>query len=176
MYCRRCGKEMDYVAEICLDCQRELLGGTAAAEEKRDQSSDERITADPVVSAPQPAPAPEVPAKVPGSKMGRALASTIMGVISGIAGYVFGFITLLVVLAGGSGETSTKYGLLLNWGGMLAMSIVALVLGIKSVIHYNKCRKEFGKKYVATLVLGIVGIVASSFGLYMSSVLFSVLA
>ena len=155
MYCRRCGKQIDYVAEICLECQRELLDATAAPEEKKETAREKPET--PTAAA----PAAQSEVKAPDEKRGRAVASTVMGAVSAVVNL---FCAAVSVSAASSGAGSQSQ-LALHWMGAIAMAILAIVFGIKSIIHYKKCRTEYGVKLKATLALGIVGVALSYCGL-----------
>ena len=177
MYCRRCGKKIDYAAEICLECQREVLSAeaTSSAEENggreayRSAHVQPARTGDPVPQADFAPAAKPTSRSNPDSRQGRALASTVMGVAAALVSYCC-FIAA-IVLSGGVGSDLGRLYFYQFWIGATAMGVVALVFGIKSIVHYNKCRAQCGKKYVATLVLGIVGLVSSSIALLLSSLI-----
>ena len=162
MYCRRCGKQIDYLAEVCLDCQRELLGATIAAEESGESASP------PPVAQITPAPAPqEAPAeKLPPSRFGLALASTIIGGTCAFLNVYLDIIVLVIILASSSARRGISPGLIVEWMFFISIAVLALVFGIVSVTHYEKHLKKYGKKFVATKVLGTIGIATSSYVLF----------
>ncbi len=196
MYCRKCGKKIDYDAPVCKECEAEetndLFGEfTAASSEKQGEnlSYGEVAFAESVESQEEshfkPFIAPD--SQVEGDKkegFGKALTATIMGCI----GMFISFIVLCVMVALveefslAYEEWETIYGssyaypeeVLVDGGvGMLVVSIFftlvslglaipSLILGIKSIKCFSHARKEGRAKPVATLVLGIVGVVASA--------------
>ena len=111
-----------------------------------------------------------------------ALAATIMGIIGAVFALV-AYVLSLVVLSAQVGETlDTIYGdvsyvtyTTVSGGSIagfvitlllgLGLAIPALVLGIKSIKLFNAGRRAGGVKPVATLVLGIIGVVSASIAL-----------
>lgn len=99
------------------------------------------------------------PKEDPNNRMygfGKALASTIVS--------SFGFLFSLLAFATSATGLSIV-GLVLFYPGAIAMSVVSLVLGIKSIKAFRARCKQNCAKPVATLVLGIVGVVQAGFGL-----------
>ncbi len=113
-----------------------------------------------------------------------ALAATIMGVIGAIfalVGYIIAIVSTAVEISNdlnyiyGDGY---YYGYAVSAGTIAGMVIVmliglglvipSLILGIKSIKVFTKVKREGGTKPVATLVLGIVGVVSASIGLLFS--------
>ena len=91
---------------------------------------------------------------------GNALTSTIMGSV----GFIFGYIAFMLAMLSFGGIGAASYILsFLNLG----MSIVALVLGIGSIKVFSGF-KNARPKPVATLVLGIVGVVTSALALWLA--------
>ena len=88
---------------------------------------------------------------------GNALAATIMGVI----GFIFSYIAFIVsgVLMG---DSAVAWVLLL---ASIGLSIASLALGIGSIKVFSGF-KNARPKPVATLVLGIVGIVSSALAVW----------
>lgn len=195
MYCRKCGKKIDYDAPVCKECEAEetndLFGDFAATpSEVQEDSYGEVVFAESVEQSQEeshfkPFTAPD--SQVEGNKkegFGKALTATIMGCI----GVFISFIVLCVMVALveefslAYEEWETIYGssyaypeeVLVDGGvGMLVVSIFftlvslglaipSLILGIKSIKCFSHARKEGRAKPVATLVLGVVGVVASA--------------
>ena len=91
---------------------------------------------------------------------GKALTATILGFVS-----IFFAAIALVMMAESysySDDGSLFAGALIVFAGAVAMSVVSLVLGIKSV----KLAKTSNPKPIATMVLGIVGICEAGFALF----------
>ena len=157
MYCRKCGRRIDYDALICREC-----------EEEQRRSAESQQVEQTVNASVRPAP---VGNRKEG--FGKALASTIMGSVS-----FFVFIIALVVMSVASAlyiSSTTYYGTSGYTAGMLigfvllfaslGVSIVSLIFGIQSIKCFVKAKNEGRAKPVATLVCGIVGIVMSAFTL-----------
>lgn len=109
------------------------------------------VANEPVVTAPVNAPAatPEDPT----NKMygfGKALTATILGVI----GFFFSIFAFAFSLTG----MGVIIAFVLFYPGAIAMSVIALVFGIKSIKSFASRSKQNCAKPVATLVLGIVGL------------------
>ena len=153
MYCRNCGKEIDYVAPICKECEEKerLLRGLAASKAQA-----------------------EKPAQTGDRKEGfsKALASTIIGAVA----FFISMVVMVMLLAAAeefqyydvSGITTTCTVLsVLTLGG----SIPALIFGIKSIKCFINAKNEGRIKPIPTLVCGIVGVVLSGL-----TILYSLLA
>ena len=170
MYCRKCGKQIDYDAEFCKDCQEM-----------------ESFFAEPKEYSPQwqtMAQAPVQPALEGNKKegFGKALTSTILG---GIAYFII-MIAYGIILAaaeeisdGGYNYYETHEELMFAVGVAvvfmlisLAVAIPSLILGIKSIKCFFRQKRAGKVKPVPTLVLGIVGTVMSSMVLLFSLLIF----
>lgn len=196
MYCRKCGKKIDYDAPVCKECEAEetndLFGEfTVASSEKQEDNysygesafveSEKRKNE--TYSEPFIAPEPQIE-RDKKEGFGKALTATIMGCI----GVFISFIVLCVMLAlveefsVAYEEWESSYGSsyaysdeVLVAGGVatlvvsifftlvsLGLAIPSLILGIKSIKCFSRARKEGRVKPIATLVLGIVGVVSSA--------------
>lgn len=145
MYCRKCGKKIDYDAEICVECQEN---------EELFTRTDE--------SASDFAPKYECPVQQPcasddadnGSRMygfGLALAAVI------VAQFALGFISGIFPEIGESGWLTAVVLLPLPIG----MSVFTLIAGIGSIKKFVACSKQGKVKPIPTLVLGIAAVVLS---------------
>ena len=159
MYCRKCGKQIDYDSEFCLDCRAEEQAYIQIIESHTHTNSE----------AQQAAPA-QKGARMFGFK--RALTSTIMGFASIVAFYV-SFIFLLLFLSDTTESASTVLLIIVFFIPFacigVALCIISLIFGIKSITVSRKRYKEGYPTPIATLVLGIVGVYFS----VISSLLFS---
>ena len=154
MYCRKCGKEIDYEAEYCKECQK-----TNAYYEKMAEGIEltDVVTYEAALKQEQEE---ELAAK--GSRMEGfwiALSSVIVGCVA--------YILLIVSVSYLALEATAGTTLMLM---TLGACIYSLVMGIRSVKCFN-AQKEAGKvKPVATLVLGIVGIVIGAGMLFITGI------
>ena len=114
MYCRKCGKQIDYDSEFCLDCRAEEQAYIQIIESHTHTNSE----------AQQAAPA-QKGARMFGFK--RALTSTIMGFAS-IAAFYVSFIFLLLFLSDTTESAST----------VLFIIVFFIVLVSKFSIFYSK--------------------------------------
>ena len=168
MYCRKCGKQIDYDSEFCIDCRAEEAAKQAyfkVIEAHTESSAKSSNEAQPK----QPAPA-QKGARMFGFK--RALTSTIMGFASIVAFYV-SFIFLLLFLSDTTESASTVFFIIVFFIPFacigVALCIISLIFGIKSITVSRKRYKEGYPTPIATLILGIVGTYLS----VISSLLFS---
>lgn len=141
MYCRKCGKQIDYDEPICNECRE--------AEIFFDDSVNNDFSQ---------------PVGDPKEGFGLALASTIIGAIT-----LFIIITAITIItdilvgtiynvsAGISSIIST-----LCLGG----AIPALIFGIKSIKCFIAAKRDGRIKPVATLVCGIIGLVLSALAMF----------
>lgn len=173
MYCKKCGKQLDFDGDICKDCaENESYFGSAQ------QSAPAQEAAPTVASAPAQTAQPVAQAGDRKFGFGKALASTIMGVISNGMASIASSVPLAIELiidelgyANGGAEMAL--------GGIaitiilalisIGLAIPALIMGIKSIKTFNERKNAGYVKPVATLVLGIIGVVFA--GLALLSVL-----
>lgn len=150
MYCTKCGKWTGDNATLCKDCQAaaDMAAATArAAQEAPPFTGDLNA----LLRSGAIAPAD------PENKMfgfGRALASTIVGTI----GFIVSYMAMII----GIFNEETGIALVII-GAVLGM--IALVDGVVSIAIFRaRCALKCSKP-VATLVLGIVGLVSAALAL-----------
>lgn len=185
MYCTKCGKEIEsgIICDACIEKEREQIAESPATEkiehtvfesvsdEQAEKTVFDSVNEEPAVVALdetlwQPAYEAlvvDAPNKsVNDSPMlgfGRALASTIIGVFASI----FGLIVYIFAIMGDSiAESDPDEALALLFAAVilivvftLPLAIISLVMGSKSITLF---KKTVGKKPIATLILGIVGV------------------
>jgi hypothetical protein len=137
MYCKKCGKYIDYEADVCNECKE--------AENAQEEVKDENAY-NPFEETVAPAPADA------GNRMygfGKALASNIIGFFNmflmafGIAlAAVYPPLGIVILLASVAGF------------------VISLIFAIKSIKAFVKRCREKCAKPIATLVLGISGLEA----------------
>lgn len=142
MYCRKCGKQIDYDADFCHECARqelyESLNGTA--EEKSDQTT---LTASNEGSIK--------------TGLGKAIASAILSVASIIFVMIAYIASLGAIVAYEEGFDSVALtGVAVNFSLLtVAAAVIALIFGIKSIICFRTEKKAGRKKPIPTLIMGI---------------------
>ena len=149
MYCRNCGKELTQDSRYCPYCGTYALTSESAAEQSTAEAS----------SCTEASEQPKAPAA---SGVKCAVASTIVAV-----GSIFAFFISIIwgVALSTAYPESALAGLLifLTVLAVAASSVIAIVLGVKSIKHFIKVKKEYGEKQVTTLVFGIIGCSVGSF-------------
>lgn len=185
MYCRKCGKFIDYDAQFCKECEsvevffsddskkegqtQNQNGGTMYEMKQPFQQNDDTMYA----------PMGDTGLSAQGNKregFGRALTSTLLGagayLLSMILFSIFD-ISLYEMEEYFYYQTSSYYGEAASIGTGLsvtwiilatmsvAMSIVSIIFGAKSMATFFRAKRAGRVKPVATLVLGIVGIATS---------------
>lgn len=183
-YCRNCGKQIDASeGQLCEECRhQELVFGeyenaaqettevTAVNEEQtfNQQNYNQQTNGyynQGYTNSYTEAPKQEVKPEPKGNRMdgfGRALASTIVGTFA----YIFGLVAYVIALAALEiTDSGAVGGSIVCFLLAIAPAIIALINGIRSVKLFNERRKEGAKKPIATLVLGIVGIVSAAIAL-----------
>ena len=174
MYCRKCGKQIDYDAHLCKDCQQEVLNASLIEKPKTEEVQ-------PVVQVEkvQPQYTQTVKQVRVGSKtkgLAKALTSAVVGVFAIVMALIA--YTILMMLAESIG-TSVRYDteyyeaiaftlILLSIG----FAIPALSLGIQSMSCFFKQNREGKVRPVPTLAFGIVGVATSSLGLLYATMAF----
>lgn len=143
MYCRKCGKQIDYDAPICKECEAaETFFGNPTASD---------------VSSP-------IGNRKEG--FGKALASTILGAVA----YLISVINIDIALEAIEGVN--QYGEY-YYGPGIALCfflsflctgavVVSIIFGIKSIKCFASAKKAGRLLPVATLVLGCVGLACSA--------------
>lgn len=145
MYCRKCGKQIDYDALICKECENaEMFFGGTEPETYVQPVTDRK------------------------EGFGRALTATIVGSIS----FFLSLIAMSIATVALEGYANgSYYGY--SGGGISAASIIlsflclggaipSLILGIKSIKCFICAKNEGLVKPVPTLVCGIIGVVMSA--------------
>ena len=160
MFCRKCGKEIDYDAEFCKECQ-EMENFFAEPKPEPDFFGQDQ---------------PQVPVQpvVTGNRkegFGKALTSTILSTIA----YFVAMIAYGIIIAameevdGGYYNAEVDHEALMMVVGLgvvfmlaaLALAIPALIFGIKSIKCFCRAKREGRIKPIPTLVLGIIGVATS---------------
>lgn len=167
MFCRKCGKQIDYDAVCCKECQEmdEFFGSDTPAVEE------------PSFPVQQEKPVLEGSRK---EGLGKALAATILGGIAyffvlialGMLTNMFGDLDDLEMMPYlySSSEVitpiaydSTVMAIMLALTGIaLILAIPSLILGIQSIKCFGRQKQEGKVRPVATLVLGIVAVVLAA--------------
>ena len=149
MYCKRCGKFIDYQADICNECAGVAQNVAAPVEYQ------------------QTACEPQQPEEMQGSVttgLGKAIASVILGTVGqffiGIA------LGLLSAQLGGAGVA-----LVLAMMG-IGMSIPALIMGISSMRCFFEEKNAGRKKPIPTLIIGIYGMANAAMCLLLGAIVF----
>ena len=147
MYCRKCGKEIDYDAEICLECQ-----GHAHPIEEHDSYAEENYYASMYAES-----------KAKKAGLARAITAACLGVVACVmSNFAMSSLSALIESWGqiiDSAIVAVAYVLaFLSLGG----AIPGLINGIKSIKCFKDAKKNALPKPVATLILGIGATVTSS--------------
>ena len=150
MYCRKCGKQIDYDAPICKECEEtEIYFGNPETDTQ------------PIAETKfEEKPAPQGSRK---EGFGGALTATILGSISFI----------ISIIAMSLASVAIELSLYYDVTGLVIFTIVftvislgcaipSMILGIKGIRCFIKAKNQGKIKPVATLVLGIVGLVSSA--------------
>lgn len=175
MYCTKCGKEINYDSRFCVDCAKELaIEATLAANRASVGSAPAQVTTAPeaeAVAAPTQTEAAAAPAELvpvvidevktevkaapaPNSEIngkGKAIASLVMSCVSFLLAYLSIF---FVIFAPGLGVFMLI--------AATPLAIISLVQGIKCIKIFSSFARAGLKKPVATLVMGIIGLVTAA--------------
>lgn len=166
MYCRKCGKWIDYEAEICTDCQQTEELFKVENEQPVQPAQNEQYqyffgnnAQQPYAQQPyaqQPYAQP-VQSQDKGSRMegfGFALAGTIIGFFA----FLFSYLLLIFSAVGGMG--------LIMFPFALSTAIFAMVSGTKSLNKSKECTRAGKVKPIATFILGIVNVVLAGLSFF----------
>lgn len=148
MFCQKCGKFMDYNAPLCRDCE----AANRQAANPGPYAAPNQMPFNQQYAAPT-YPQGRMP-EDPGNAMfgfGKALTSTLLSFFGFIMAYVAYFVALF------NGDFPV-------WIFSLPMGIISLVFGIQS-INCFKARRAPCARPVATLVLGIIGLIFGAISL-----------
>ena len=163
MYCRRCGKEIDYDAEYCIECEgmeKERVQQNYYTPTYNSQNYSQNYNQNYNQNYSQYEY--QQPANVPGRGE---------GIGKGITSIILGFISFIMITSGISLVEDLYYG---SVGGAVVCFMIGLGLGIPAVATGAAAIKTFKRavcnnypRPVATLILGIVGLVFGAFSLTM---------
>ncbi len=169
MYCKKCGKKLDYDGDLCEECRnRELVYGD---EEKKAETETTSTTYDPFDEPSvgvNPASGNGNAAYVPdnGDRMhgfGKALTAAILSEVAVVFAYLGVYACILSVALGVFLILAT-----------IAMAVISLVFGIQSIKTFVADKNAGKVKPIATLVCGIAGVVAAAVALFVLVVVGSV--
>ena len=163
MYCKKCGKKLDYDGDLCEECRnRELVYGD---EQKKAETETTSTAYDPFDDPPIGANpsrgynnAAYVPETENGDRMhgfGKALAAAILGDLAAAFSYIGIYVCLFSVALG-----------VLTVLATIAMSVIALVFGIQSIKTFIADKNAGRVKPIATLVCGIAGVATAAIALF----------
>ena len=148
MYCSKCGKEIDYDALVCRECEQ--------AEQK--------------VSLVDIQP-PEEPLLIHGNPrkrgFGKALAGVIVGFVATMVSviiYMAGLVSLTAAIEMGQDIGGMAAGFLFSEALVIIPSIIAIVFGARSVKVFKTTPPSLPKP-IATLVVGIHSIFFGGFAM-----------
>ncbi len=140
MYCKKCGKEIDYDAEICIECQ-----GSANSADEHDFYTEENYYASMYA---------EGQARKAG--LGRAITGAAFGLVALICScFAMSILSAMVEDYGyvfDSAVLSTSYGLAVV---SIGLGIPAVINGIKSIIVFRDAKKGALPKPIPTFICGI---------------------
>lgn len=206
MFCRKCGKAIDYEASFCKECEEKFLQMTDEMEEGSAAKAETRLQAEPKKPVEYISKTPfdefEIIDNQPATKEEKAVAgSRKTGLIKAILAAVLGYVGLISVGAISALITSTVSGVMsiesflgylelfltdeeelfaqmdavvsevitiIVISGIIVilfdapLGIIGLIFGIQSIKCFNKEKREGRIKPVATLILGIAGVVLSA--------------
>lgn len=161
MYCRKCGKWIDYEAEICTDCQQTEELFKVENEQPAQPAQNEQYqyffgnnAQQPYAQQPYAQP---VQSQDKGSRMegfGFALAGTIIGFFA----FLFSYLLLIFSAVGGMG--------LIMFPFALSTAIFTMVSGTKSLNKSKECTRAGKVKPIATFILGIVNVVLAGLSFF----------
>lgn len=171
MYCRKCGKQIDYDSEFCIECKAEAAAKAAYAEVMKKGveglTEDAKPLSEPV-AARQDVPVAARPA--PKNPRLYGLAKGVLSASFGLIAAVFAIIALIIFIkislpVGGEittmpvpDATPAINSILGYLSAAALLNVPSLVFGILSVVSYKRCVKAGWGKPTATLVLGIIGL------------------
>ncbi len=161
MYCRKCGKEIDYDSPLCKECEEQevFFSDATQVEPVEVKTEPEQIKAEPTLGSRK-------------EGFSIALASTILGSIA----YIFSMVALGIASAavdeltygyGYSSVAETIAGVAIFFSLIcLGAAIPGLIMGIKSIRCFFTEKNEGRVKPIPTLILGIVGVAMSGLTMF----------
>ena len=165
MYCRKCGKFVDYETEICLECQKEYL---VALEKSKTQVEEIKTVESPAQqncasTCVQPVSAnvkPANPLLGINDGLGKGIASLILSVFA----WMFTILTLNAL-------TDNLSDIMSIFLFTLGLTIPSFCLGLSAIKQLKINRREKKAKPVATFTLGLVGLILSAICLFILAII-----
>ncbi|MBE6595738.1 MAG: hypothetical protein E7644_08070 [Ruminococcaceae bacterium] len=158
MYCTKCGKEMDYDATVCRECQQ--------------AETAEVLT--PIIESIDPAPR-----RNPRMRgFGKALASAIVGFVGmycAVFFYIFGMVGIGIHAESGAPLGTSIVSTIVLELISLIPAVIALVFGIRSIKVFRATPADQPKP-IPTLVLGIVGVASAGFALFYAGIVIFIIS
>ena len=183
MFCRKCGKEIDYEASFCKECEEKFLSMKEetpifSIAETNNSKTEEVFFSSPKVEL-KKEEQPDRGSRSDGLK--KAITSAILGECAILLAVLLGMYSIIFLEFGMMSMMS-----IYNWKGiilclfaigLLAMNIPAylsLRYGIQAIKCFIRAVKEQRAKPVATLVCGIYGVVCSVITLMYTLIMVSI--
>lgn len=167
MHCSRCGKEINYEATVCLECEAQAnMNSSFYNAEPAQPTYQQPVYQQPMYQQPVYAqPMMQGGANPRMYGFGGALTSTILSVIS----WVFWMFSMLGV-----------YGMFVGGGALfIIMTVItwglctaSIVLGAISIKKFNEARRNGQPAPIATLILGISGLADGALAALFSFIFF----
>ncbi len=146
MYCRKCGKFIDYDADICIECKQ-------AEQQNIANTSIPTSPVQPIQSVQPVQPVQQVEEGSVKTGLGKGIAAVILAFF----GYILAFAALgalgAAIELGGGAEAGIVLFIM-----ALGTSIPGFVLGLKSMLLFFSEKKAGRKKPIPALILGISGV------------------
>lgn len=162
MYCSKCGKEIDYDAPVCRECEQA---------EAQAQSVE-------VAPAAEQGTLPASGGKPRMRGFGKALAGVIVGFVATMVSviiYMAGLVSLTTAIERGQDIGGMAAGFLFSEALVIIPSIIAIVFGARSVKVFKTTPPSLPKP-IATLVVGIHSIFFGGFAMLYTGIFVFMLA
>ena len=158
MYCKKCGKFIGNDADLCDECKAQEETAFGEFSNQKEQP----YTPEPTYYSTSTYNGGEV-------SLGKPIAAIILSHI----GFFLIYIGLIVMAGSTYYDDYSAATVLMLIGG--SISIVGLVLGIRSIAYFKATSMIKSGKRIPLLILGIISVVVAGIGLFIATLMFMIL-
>ncbi len=176
MYCNKCGKFIEYEGCVCKECLQKEQTPNTYVEAEKNQAKDEKVETEDKKEIVVPSLSSKTQPKI--NMMAGFKTALFSAIIPDIALLVMAFTIEFFALAmvmneSGSPIARSIFGVVILLGfSIIVANVISMIMAISSVKFANEVSRRGGRKPIPAFICGIIGIVQSSAGLFVTTFIF----